>query len=65
MYGDDIMKLNKKGRKRGPQARQVNTDLGMGIELTDSKSNGNGDHTPKSTGYRSKYAQPVVGSYGS
>lgn len=63
------MKLNKKGRKRGTQAKQANTSLGMGIELSEPKANNsNGDSSPKTTtagGYRSKYAQPVVGSYGS
>lgn len=70
VYGDDIVKLNKKGRKR---AQGRNNQLGS-LDLNDSDSisaakstksskvNGSSGDT-KTTGYKSKYAQPVVGSY--
>lgn len=60
------MKLNKKGRKRGGATRPNNVDIGLGLELTET-TNGSkttsSHNTSGSTGYRSKYAQPIVGSY--
>ena len=64
VYGDDMKRLYKKDRRRGGQAK-TDTNLGMGLELSNSMSKTNSDRSPKATGYRSKYAQPVVGSYGS
>lgn len=64
VYGDDIMKLNKKGRKRAP-VRQ-NSNLGMGIELTETatpKTNSSSNTSSSGGPYKSKYAQPVVSSY--
>jgi len=51
VYGDDIMKLNKKGGRKRPQSRQQNS--------------GNADSSSSKPGFKSKYAQPVVGSFAS
>ena len=59
------MKLNKKGRKRGnkpviPMSLDISDSNGtMRSTKSNSSATSNG-----STGYKSKYAQPVVGSYG-
>ena len=70
VYGDDIMKLNKKGRKRGPMRKNSSSDFNMSIDMGDTavntggKTSANTAANTTATGvYKSKYAQPVVGSY--
>ena len=71
VYGDDIMKLNKKGRKRGPMRKNSSSDFNMSIDMGDTVVNTGGKTSANTTAanttatgvYKSKYAQPVVGSY--
>lgn len=63
VYGDDIMKLNKKGRKRGPMRKNSSSDFGMGLEMGETTTAGKPTANTTTTRgeYKSKYAQPVVG----